>query len=219
MPARTMMLPPPSLASSEFVPRRIMIRFGARAQRRRRSRRGRDGSMRDSSRSKLPRPTRRGRVCNTARRFNSLGMATLGEKRRVHERAIRTSDFKLGTARPEPRPFLPCLAAPCLPGPAVQRSTSKRTSTIYPPLATQLADLLGRLRASDDRIEHMNAHALPRGCAPLLVAECWHASWMASFRIRSISLASCSEFSCRRSNTTFTRPTRGRDPRVSTRGA
>jgi hypothetical protein len=27
------------------------------------------------------------------------------------------------------------------------------------------------LRASDDRIEYMNAHALPRGCGPLLVAE------------------------------------------------
>jgi hypothetical protein len=42
---------------------------------------------------------------------------------------------------------------------------------VYPPLAAQLADLLGRLRASDDRIEHMNANALPRGCGPLLVAE------------------------------------------------
>jgi hypothetical protein len=42
---------------------------------------------------------------------------------------------------------------------------------VYPPLAAQLADLLGRLRASDDRIEHMNAHALPRGCGPPLVAE------------------------------------------------
>jgi hypothetical protein len=42
---------------------------------------------------------------------------------------------------------------------------------VYPPLVAQLADLLGRLRASDDRIEHMNAHALPRGCGPLLVAE------------------------------------------------
>jgi hypothetical protein len=42
---------------------------------------------------------------------------------------------------------------------------------VYPPLAAQLADLLGRLRASDDRIEHMNAHALPRGCGPMLVAE------------------------------------------------
>ena len=42
---------------------------------------------------------------------------------------------------------------------------------VYPPLAAQLADLLGRLRTSDDRIEHMNAHALPRGCGPLLVAE------------------------------------------------
>jgi Rad3-related DNA helicase len=42
---------------------------------------------------------------------------------------------------------------------------------VYPPLAAQLADLLGRVRASDDRIEHMNAHALPRGCGPLLVAE------------------------------------------------
>ena len=42
---------------------------------------------------------------------------------------------------------------------------------VYPPLAAQLADLLGRLRASDDRIEYINAHALPRGCGPLLVAE------------------------------------------------
>jgi hypothetical protein len=42
---------------------------------------------------------------------------------------------------------------------------------VYPPLAAQLADLLGRLRASDDRIEQMNAHALPRGFGPLLVAE------------------------------------------------
>ena len=42
---------------------------------------------------------------------------------------------------------------------------------VYPPLAAQLADLLGRLRTSDDHIEHINAHALPRGCGPLLVAE------------------------------------------------
>jgi len=42
---------------------------------------------------------------------------------------------------------------------------------VYPPLAAQLADPLGRLRASDDRIEYMNAHALPRGYGPLLVAE------------------------------------------------
>ena len=42
---------------------------------------------------------------------------------------------------------------------------------VYPPLAAQLADLLGRLRASDDRIEHMNANALPRGHKPLKVAE------------------------------------------------
>ena len=44
-------------------------------------------------------------------------------------------------------------------------------AAVYPKLAAQLADLLGRLRALDDRIEHMNAHALPRGCGPLLVAE------------------------------------------------
>ena len=41
---------------------------------------------------------------------------------------------------------------------------------VYPPLAAQLADLLGRLRASDDRIEFIN-NALPRGRGPLLVAE------------------------------------------------
>jgi hypothetical protein len=42
---------------------------------------------------------------------------------------------------------------------------------VYPPLAAQLADLLGRLRTSDDRIEYINTRALPRGCGPLLVAE------------------------------------------------
>jgi hypothetical protein len=42
---------------------------------------------------------------------------------------------------------------------------------VYPPLAAQLADLLGRLRSSDDRIAQINTHALPRGCGPLLVAE------------------------------------------------
>ena len=42
---------------------------------------------------------------------------------------------------------------------------------VYPPLAAQLADLLGRLRASYDRIEYINAHALPRECGPLQVAE------------------------------------------------
>ena len=42
---------------------------------------------------------------------------------------------------------------------------------VYPPLAAELTDLLGRLRASDDRIEYINAHALPRECGPLLVAE------------------------------------------------
>jgi hypothetical protein len=57
------------------------------------------------------------------------------------------------------------------PGLAAQRSAYQRSSTIYPPLCEQLADLLGRLRANDDRIEHMNANALPRVCRPLLVAE------------------------------------------------
>jgi hypothetical protein len=42
---------------------------------------------------------------------------------------------------------------------------------VYPPLAVQLADLLGRVRANDECIEYMNTHALPRGCGPLLVAE------------------------------------------------
>ena len=48
---------------------------------------------------------------------------------------------------------------------------AEELARVYPPLAAQLADLLGRLRASDDRIEYMNAHALPRGCGPLLVAD------------------------------------------------
>src|SRR6266545_4080226 len=54
---------------------------------------------------------------------------------------------------------------------AERNQLAAELARVYPPLAAQLADLLGRLRASDDRIEHMNAHALPRGCGPLLVAE------------------------------------------------
>jgi hypothetical protein len=54
---------------------------------------------------------------------------------------------------------------------AERDALAEELARVYPPLAAQLADLLGRLRASDDRIEHMNAHALPRGCGPLLVAE------------------------------------------------
>jgi hypothetical protein len=50
-------------------------------------------------------------------------------------------------------------------------SLAKRRQEGKAPLVAQLTDLLGRLRTSDDRIEYMNAHALPRGCGPLLVAE------------------------------------------------
>jgi hypothetical protein len=42
-------------------------------------------------------------------------------------------------------------------------SLAKRRQEGKAPLVAQLADLLGRLRTSDDRIEYMNAHALPRG--------------------------------------------------------
>ena len=83
---------------------------------------------------------------------------------------------------------------------------------VYPPLAAQLADLL-------DRIEHMNAHALPRGVGLCWWPSWWRAGWTASFRIRSISRASSVGFSCRHSSTIFTRPMCGRDPRALTRGA
>jgi hypothetical protein len=63
---------------------------------------------------------------------------------------------------------------------------------VYPPLAAQLADLLGHLRASDDRLNHMNARALPRGCEPLKVAELvargldgWAQNWIDIPRIVS----------------------------------
>ena len=54
---------------------------------------------------------------------------------------------------------------------AERDALAEELARVYPPLAAQLADLLGRLRTSDDRIEYLNAHALPRGCGPLLVAE------------------------------------------------
>ena len=55
--------------------------------------------------------------------------------------------------------------------PAERDELAAELAQVYPQLVAQLADLLGGLRASDDRIEYMNAHALPRGCGPLLVAE------------------------------------------------
>jgi hypothetical protein len=89
---------------------------------------------------------------------------------------------------------------------------------VYPPLAAQLADLLGRLRGSDDHIEHMNAHALLRGCGPLLVAELV-ARGLDGFVQNSVNVPRIvPRVSCRRSYTIFTRPNRrGRDPRAPTR--
>jgi hypothetical protein len=44
-------------------------------------------------------------------------------------------------------------------------------SRVYPPIEAQLADLLGRLDASDRRIEFINDRDLPSGAERLLVAE------------------------------------------------
>jgi len=57
------------------------------------------------------------------------------------------------------------------------------------------------------------------GAGPCWSPSWWRASWIASCGTQSISRASSVGFSCRRSNTIFTRPTRGLDPRASTRGA
>jgi hypothetical protein len=54
---------------------------------------------------------------------------------------------------------------------AERDALAEELARVYPPLAAQLADLLGRVRSNDERVEHINAHALPRGCGPLLVAE------------------------------------------------
>jgi hypothetical protein len=54
---------------------------------------------------------------------------------------------------------------------AERDALAEELARVYPPLAAQLADLLGRVRANDERIEHINAHAPPRSCGPLLVAE------------------------------------------------
>ena len=54
---------------------------------------------------------------------------------------------------------------------AERDALAEELARVYPKLAAQLADLLGRLRTSDDRVEYINANALPRGCGPLLVAE------------------------------------------------
>ena len=89
---------------------------------------------------------------------------------------------------------------------------------VYPPLAAQLADLLGRLRASDDRIEYINAHALPRGCRPLLVAELV-ARGLDGFVQNSVNRASSVGFSCRRSSMTPITPISGRGRRASMREA
>ena len=42
---------------------------------------------------------------------------------------------------------------------------------MYPPIAAQLADLLGRIDANDRQVEFINEHARPMDAEPLLVAE------------------------------------------------
>jgi hypothetical protein len=42
---------------------------------------------------------------------------------------------------------------------------------VYPPMEAQLADLLARIKASDERIERINDRGLPSGAERLLVAE------------------------------------------------
>jgi hypothetical protein len=60
---------------------------------------------------------------------------------------------------------------------------------------------------------------LPRGCGPLLVAELV-ARELDSFARELVDIPRIvRRVQLRRSNTIFTRPTRGRDPRASTRGA
>ena len=96
---------------------------------------------------------------------------------------------------------------------------ARRARPGLPAVRRAAGDLLGRLRTSDDRIEYMNANALPRGCGPLLVAELV-ARGLDGFVQNSVNIRTSSVgFSCRRSNTISMRPTRGRDPRASTRGA
>jgi hypothetical protein len=52
---------------------------------------------------------------------------------------------------------------------------------VYPPLADQLADLLERLRESDARIEHINAHARPPVPSAFWSLRQWRADWRASW--------------------------------------
>ena len=42
---------------------------------------------------------------------------------------------------------------------------------VYPPIETQLADLLARIQANNERIERINERGLPSGAERLLVAE------------------------------------------------
>jgi hypothetical protein len=53
----------------------------------------------------------------------------------------------------------------------VRDELAKELREVYPALATQLADLMVRITASDREIEHINAHALPAQAERLLVAE------------------------------------------------
>jgi hypothetical protein len=53
----------------------------------------------------------------------------------------------------------------------VRNDLAKELREVYPPLATQLADLMSRITVSDREIEHINARALPAEAVRLLVAE------------------------------------------------
>lgn len=53
----------------------------------------------------------------------------------------------------------------------VRDGLAQELARVYPPVATQLADLMSRIDASDREIEYINSHSLPEGAERILVAE------------------------------------------------
>jgi hypothetical protein len=94
---------------------------------------------------------------DAAFRRDRLQTATIRLRDRLQEVRAREEDLRRRLAYDEAKAERDQLAA--------------ELTRVYPTMEAQLADLLARIKASDERIEHINARGLPSGAERLLVAE------------------------------------------------
>jgi len=94
---------------------------------------------------------------DAAFRRDRLQTATTRLRERLHEVRAQEEDHRRRLAYDEAR--------------AERDELATELTRVYPPMEAQLADLLIRIKACDERIERINDRGLPSGAERLLVAE------------------------------------------------